>query len=57
MLEDLEVLRSGEEVSLDDEAEHQTGGRRVHLSLQLPEQEVADVLVVQSSFLQNKQHL
>ena len=57
MLEDLEVLRSGKEVSLDDEAEHQTGRRGVHLSLQLPEQEVADVLVVQSSFLQNKQHL
>ena len=57
MFEDLEVLWSGEEVSLDDEAEHEAGGRGVHLSLQLPEQEVADVLVVQSSFLQNKQHL
>jgi hypothetical protein len=45
------VFRRSYEVDLHDESVHQSGRGRVHLGLQLPEQEVADMLVVQSSFL------
>ncbi len=51
MIEDFQVFRRSYEVDLHDESVHQSGRGRVHFCLQLPEQEVADMLVVQCSFL------
>jgi hypothetical protein len=51
MLQNLHVLRGCEEVGLHDEAVHEADGRGAHFRLQLPEQEVANVLVVQGTLL------